>query len=122
VSDHGSFLISGHRWFCHLRSPGGGRSRAGAGLQAARRCLGAHRSRHCLPTRPGRSAAITDHFFGPNFATSSRTLESSCRQAAAVSALGRTRRCHALPTPPRCAAHLRPPRPFHGDGRHVLVV
>mmetsp|Transcript_31442 Transcript_31442/g.63871 ORF Transcript_31442/g.63871 Transcript_31442/m.63871 type:complete len:252 (+) Transcript_31442:1267-2022(+) len=36
-----------------------------------------HRSRHCLPARPGIAAAITDHFFAPICATSSRRSWSS---------------------------------------------
>ena len=42
---------------------------------ATARC--AHRSRHCLPIRPGRCDEMNDHFFAPCSATSSRTLSSS---------------------------------------------
>jgi hypothetical protein len=38
---------------------------------------GAHRSRHCFPTRPGRCKAIAGQFLAPYTATSSTTLASS---------------------------------------------
>merc|ERR1711998_427989 len=49
---HGVFRMSGLRWLCHL-------------------------SRHCFPMRPGRLAAILDHFRGPFFCTCSQTTRSS---------------------------------------------
>ena len=59
---------------CHLRGQRAF-SKEGAALQPAARC--AHRSRHCLPIRPGRCDEMNDHFFAPCSATSSRTLSSS---------------------------------------------
>ena len=36
-------------------------------------------SRHCFPIRPGKDFAMTDHFVGPYFATSSTIFSSSCQ-------------------------------------------
>lgn len=47
------FLIFGFRWLCHL-------------------------SRHCFPIRPFNCLAISVHFLGPYFRTSSTTFSSSC--------------------------------------------
>jgi len=44
--------MSGFKWLCHL-------------------------SRHCLPMRPGRLAAILDHLRGPSLRTCSQTIRSS---------------------------------------------
>ena len=37
-----------------------------------------HRSRHCLPTRPGNCSAIMDHFLAPCMLTRRITSASSC--------------------------------------------
>jgi len=55
---------------------------------AARR---AHRSRHCLPTRPGRFSAITDQLRGPCCATIIRTCSSSCTMMGAAQRRGACR-------------------------------
>ena len=52
-SDHDSFEISGSRWLCQ-------------------------RSLHCLPRRPGSSAAIRAHCLVPHLATAAVTFSSSC--------------------------------------------
>lgn len=73
---------SGFRWFCRLWV---GVNKADAPIgcvpPAPDRCTAgskpqngsaAHRSRHCLPMRPGRCSAIIVHFWGPWMATSLR--------------------------------------------------
>lgn len=59
----------------------GGHGRAGAGAEGGRGRgrgrRGAHLSRHCLPIRPGRYEAMTDHFIAPCCSTRSSTFRSS---------------------------------------------
>lgn len=59
--------------------------RARDGKRGAKRVSeAAHLSLHCLPMRPGSSAAMRDHFLAPYLATSSTIFSSSCRHDEAL--------------------------------------
>lgn len=90
-SDHGPFRTSGLRWFCqlhHTNTSTGVHSQQQQNssapwssleyTQTRRNVRLAHRSRHCFPTLPGSSSAMTDHCRAPCSATIRRTTSSSC--------------------------------------------